>query len=84
MTVATEDTIRTVVQEVLAQLGRRQNGYHLGTSANGDWGVFQTVDDAVSAATDAFEKLKQAPLTDREKAIACVKHICQDQAEELG
>ena len=47
---ANEQAIRQVVQEVLAQLGKRggtaprgENGH-----ANGDWGVFRTVDDAVA------------------------------------
>lgn len=81
---ANEQAIRTVVQEVLAQLGRtpKRNGY--GGSGNGDWGVFRTVDDAVAAARDAFEKLREATVEDRVKAVECVKTICTEQAEELG
>ncbi len=83
MSVATEDAIRAVVQEVITQLNHR-NGFASNSNANGDWGVFSQVDDAVAAATDAFEKLQQAPVSDRVKAIECVKQICEDQSEELG
>jgi len=82
---ANEQAIRQVVQEVLAQLGR-----HAGKSAgngsrrSGDWGVFRTVDEAVQAASDAFERLHDVSLVERAKAIACVYRICDEQAEELG
>ncbi len=83
---ANEQAIRTVVQEVLAQLGKRpvHTAGGNGAAAGGDWGVFQTVDDAVAAATDAFQKLKAATLKDRAVAIQCVKDICSEQADELG
>ena len=84
MTVATEDAVRAVVQEVLTQLGHRSNGSSPGTCRNGDWGVFQNVDDAVAAATAGYEKLREASMADRAKAIECVRRICTDQAEELG
>lgn len=81
----TEQTIRSVVQEVLAQLSK-SNGFggDNGKHRNGDWGVFKTVDEAVAAANDSFKKLSSAPLTDRATAIEIVKTMCFDQAEELG
>jgi aldehyde dehydrogenase len=83
--VSTEQTVRTVVQEVLAQLAK-SNGVasNNGHSNGGDCGVFNNVDDAVAAANEAFEKLKSASMEDRGKAIQIVKDICFDQAEELG
>jgi len=83
--VSTEQTVRTVVQEVLAQLAK-SNGVasNNGHSNGGDWGVFNNVDDAVAAANEAFEKLKSASMEDRGKAIQIVKDICFNQAEELG
>ena len=59
--VSTEQTVRTVVQEVLAQLAK-SNGVasNNGHSNGGDWGVFNNVDAAVAAANEAFEKLKTA------------------------
>ncbi|MCH7686838.1 MAG: aldehyde dehydrogenase EutE [Planctomycetes bacterium] len=81
---ANEQAIRTVVQEVLAQLGKRPLASSNGSSRNGNWGVFNTVDDAVAAANDGFLKLKAASMEDRAKAIECVYRICTEQAEELG
>ncbi len=84
MTQATEETIRSVVQEVLSQLGRRPNGHRNGSRPGGDWGVFGSVDQAVDAATAGFEKLKAASMEVRAKAVECVRRICDEQAEELG
>ncbi len=82
---ANEQAIRQVVQEVLAQLGRRPAAAGgNGAGRSGDWGVFKTVDDAVSAANEGFKKLRDASLADRAKAIACVYRICDEQADELG
>src|SRR5579872_6636407 len=80
----TEAAIRQVVQEVLSQLGRAP---HVATSAksrDGAWGVFQTVDQAVAAATEGFNQLSERSLEDRRKAIECVRRITDQQAEELG
>lgn len=81
---ANEQAIRAVVKEVLAQLGKRPAGNGPVRARSGDWGVFATVDEAVDAATVAFEKLKRTSLEDRARAIQCVKDLCQQQAEELG
>ncbi len=81
-----EQAIRQVVQEVLSQLSRQSGvaGARLNGSASGNWGVFDTVDDAVKAAQAGFEQLSRASLEDRRRAIDIVKQICDSQAEELG
>jgi len=84
MSTATPDTIRQVVQEVLAQLGKAPKSTTPAPFKNGDWGVFQSVDDAVAAATEGFEQLSEAPMAARVTAIELVKQICETQAEELG
>src|SRR6266849_453485 len=81
---ATEAAIRQVVQEVLSQLGRGPYVAAAGKSRDGAWGVFQTVEQAVQAATDAFGQLSEQGLEDRRKAIDCVRRITAEQAEELG
>jgi aldehyde dehydrogenase len=81
---AAENTIRQVVQEVLAQLGKTPYVSGGGKSADGAFGVFKTVDSAVDAATDAFHKLTDAGVEARRKAIDCVRKITGEQAEELG
>ena len=81
---ATEQTIRSVIEEVLKQLGKSGGSIGNGRARSGDWGVFQTVDEAVSAANDGFRKLSEKGLEARMKAIECVRRITADQCEELG
>ena len=80
---ANADTIRQVVQEVLSQLGKSPRSLN-GARRDGDWGVFASVDQAIDAAGEAFEKFSEAPLAHRATAIQIVKQMCEDQAEELG
>src|SRR5262249_21536857 len=82
----TEDIIRSVVQEVLSQMG---NGAVLGNGkapgrSSGNLGVFAAVDDAVRAADAAFQVFQTRPLEDRRKAVEGIRRVCVDQAEELG
>ncbi len=82
----TEDLIRNVVQEVLAQMGNGaipSNG-KAHSRSSGNLGVFSTVDDAVTAADAAYQTFKTRPLDDRRKAVECIRKICVGQAEELG
>ena len=87
----TEDLIRNVVQQVLSQMGGSPapaNGNGQAAPARpatgGDLGVFPTVDGAAEAAEAAFHAFRQRPLQDRKKAIAVIRKICVEQAEELG
>ena len=98
-----ETAIRSVVEQVLAQLGKRpapgsapqpkangipvvsasnSNGYRPG--GGGNWGVFQTVDEAVAAATEAFNQLSKKGMAARAKVCQIVKAMCEQQADELG
>jgi len=81
---ATEQAIRTVVQEVLAQLGKAPPTPCAGNGRTGTWGVFQSVDQAVDAANAAFRQLSQRGIADRAKAIDCIRQITEQQADELG
>lgn len=81
---ATEAAIRQVVQEVLSQLKRGGVNGSVSKSGNGEWGVFKTVNDAVAAASDAFQELTRRGIADRMKIIDCVRRITEEQAEELG
>jgi aldehyde dehydrogenase len=78
----TDDLIRTVVQEVL---GAMRNGR--AKPSNGQarrWGIFDNVDDAVAAAAEAQKQFERRGLEDRRKAVACIRRICLEQAEQLG
>ena len=82
---ANQQAVQTVVEEVLAQLGKRgTTTTSVGASPDGDWGVFSKVDDAVDAATRAFRQLQDKTIEDRARAIACVVRICSTQCDELG
>ncbi|MFP6770286.1 MAG: aldehyde dehydrogenase family protein [Planctomycetaceae bacterium] len=81
---ANENSVRTVVEEVLAQLGREGASSTVPTVVDGDWGVFSRVDDAVDAANRAFQQLQGKTIEDRNRAIACVVKICTTQCDELG
>src|SRR2546430_2470505 len=81
----TDDLIRGVVQQVLAQMrnghaSRNGNG-HAGADRRG---VFADVDSAVSAAATAQREFERRGLEDRRKALAQVRKICSEQAETLG
>ncbi|HEU5115633.1 MAG TPA: aldehyde dehydrogenase family protein [Isosphaeraceae bacterium] len=80
-----EDLIRSVVQQVLTQMGG-SNGSTNGAahSSGGRDGVFPTIDAAVEAAESAFQAFRRRPLKDRDRAIQVVKRICAENAEELG
>src|SRR5712664_3986153 len=78
----TEDLIRGVVQEVLAGLQKTKPA--AAPARGGAWGVFQDVDAAVTAATDAQKAFAARGLDDRKKAVDCIRRICRDQADVLG
>jgi aldehyde dehydrogenase len=84
---ATEDLIRNVVSEVLKSL----NGSSLAAKAGavpksfaGRYGVFTCVNEAVAAATQAFEQLSERTIEDRKRIIDHIRRISIDQCVELG
>ncbi|HWL07668.1 MAG TPA: aldehyde dehydrogenase family protein [Planctomicrobium sp.] len=56
--------------------------YHVG--GRGNFGVFDNVNDAVSAATDAFRQLQKKSWADREKVVQIVKSMCEKNADQWG
>lgn len=81
----TEDLIRSVVQQVLSQMGTIPGGVGAPRASGGDTlGVYPSADAAVAASTAAFEVFRTRPLADRKQAIDCIRSICSSQAEELG
>jgi aldehyde dehydrogenase len=76
----TDDLIRNVVSQVLS----RVRGSAPKPAASGTWGVFNDVEQAISAAAKAQREFERRGLEDRRKAIACVRKICTERAEELG
>lgn len=106
---ASESTIRTVVEEVLAELGKQPRGSSNGGGPHarfgipvvstgsprpaspvgyaggaGSYGVFQSVDEAVAAAGEAFRQLQKKTLEDRAQVVRIVKSLCEQNAETWG
>jgi aldehyde dehydrogenase len=52
--------------------------------ADGRYGVFASVDDAVGAATEAQQKLMRLALHERDQIVKLVKQIAKDRAHEWG
>jgi aldehyde dehydrogenase len=87
-----EDMIRSVVTQVLSEMGRRGNGHAApmnmgpvsGRSYAGRHGIFTCVQEAVAAARDAFEQLSGRTLEERKRIIDHIRRISIDSCVELG
>jgi aldehyde dehydrogenase len=73
--------IRSVIEQVLAEVG---NIPPLRNGQGGRFGIFNDVDDAVAAASEAFDQLSRRPISDRKRAIDHIRRISIDQCVELG
>jgi aldehyde dehydrogenase len=78
-----ETLIRNVVQEVLAQLHGQAPATN-GRGYRGRYGIFTNVNEAVAAATEAFEQLSERTIEDRKRIIDHIRRISIDQCVELG
>jgi len=78
-----EELIRSVVTQVLAEVGRapRVSG---GNGFAGRRGIFACVNEAVAAARHAFEQLSERTIEDRRRIIEQIRRISIDQSVELG
>ncbi|HEV3136944.1 MAG TPA: aldehyde dehydrogenase family protein, partial [Pirellulales bacterium] len=81
---ATEELIRNVVQQVLTRMGTVPPAPVSGRGYAGRLGVFTCVDEAVAAATDAFEQLSGRTIEDRKRIIDHIRRISIEQSVELG
>ena len=78
-----EELIRSVVSQVLAEVGRDR--VHASPSSfHGRHGVFDCVNEAVAAAREAFEQLSERTREDRKRIIDHIRRISIDQSVELG
>lgn len=83
---ATEELIRSVVEQVLARISPALPAAPPAASRSfaGRFGVFTCVDEAVAAASEAFERLSERTLEDRRRIIDHIRRISIDQCVELG
>lgn len=65
-----------------ANPGSPSGQYH--TGGRGNYGVFDNVNDAVAAATEAFAQLQKKTLADRARIVQIVKQMCEQNAEVWG
>ena len=90
MTTTTAPDIASIVRQVIAELKNSATTVPAARSAagggsfTGHHGIFGSVDDAVRAAQEAFEQLERLGVEGRKKAIAHIRRISIDDAEELG
>ena len=86
-----ETLVRNVVEQVVARLNSNGHATALATRLapvgggyQGRFGQFTNVDEAVAAASEAFERLSQRTLADRKRILNHVRRICREQYVELG
>jgi len=87
-----ETLIRNVVEQVINRLGTNgtvastpaQTAGPAGGGYQGRHGLFTCVDEAVEAASEAFDRLSKRTLDDRRRIIAHIRRISIDQCVELG
>jgi aldehyde dehydrogenase len=75
--------VAKVVSEVLARL-REEGGDTAAAPTQTQYGVYEKMNDAADAAHRSFEKLRAGGLTARRKAIAVIRKLCVEKAEEWG
>lgn len=77
-----ESLIRNVVAQVLAEVGPIPavggGGYA------GRHGVFMDANEAIAAASDAYDQLRERGMEDRKRIIDIIRRISIDQCVELG
>ena len=82
-----ETLVRSVVEQVLVRLGnngRFSPSAPSGGGYQGRFGLFTDVNEAVTAAREAFERLSRHTLEDRRRMLSHIRRICLDQCVELG
>jgi len=79
-----ETLIRSVVEQVLTRLGSNGTAAPVGGGFQGRFGLFTSVDQAVAAAREAFERLSARTLEDRRRIIGHIRRIAIEQCVELG
>ena len=80
-----QDLVAEITREVVARLqAQMQQTAPVSSGADTRDGVFPTVDDAVKAAAAAQLKVGQLSLDERAKAVAIIKRMCEENADDWG
>lgn len=84
MATLTEETVRGLVEQVLARLNAQGLGGPAARSGTGALGVHGSVDDAVAAAKEAQQKFAKVSLELRKRAIDKIRSLCVERRERWG
>lgn len=79
-----EATVRSVVEQVVAQLHQGANGATSRRHSTGAAGVHSSVDDACNAASEAFDKFRDMGIAERKLATDCIRGVCLAGKVRLG
>ena len=79
-----EKLVSKVVSEVLMRLQSSNGAARPGVSMQTQYGVYERMEDAIEAAHRAFEKLSDLGMHGRRQAIAEIRRLCVEKAEEWG
>ncbi|WP_417730416.1 aldehyde dehydrogenase family protein [Rosistilla oblonga] len=79
-----ENLIRSVVSQVLAEVGSPPPIHNGSGGYSGRHGVFHDANEAVAAAQEAFLQLTERTIEERGRIIDHIRRISIDQSEELG
>ena len=77
-----QDIVKKVVQNVVDKIDSPSASSPI--SSNGDWGVFDDMNDAVKAAHEAFMEYKQRSIQCRKSFIDAVRQMALDHKDDLA
>ena len=80
-----ESLVSKVVSEVLSRLQSQSGAVPAGGFAQQtQYGVYEKMEDAIEAAHRSFEKLRDLGMHGRKLALAEIRRLCVEKAEEWG
>src|ERR1035438_2519344 len=83
-----EQMVAEIAKEVVSRLQAQMNGAATQPTppvgAAGNDGVFETVDEAMKAATEAQKKVAALSLEDRGRMISIIRGLCESRKQEFG
>ena len=79
-----ERLVSKVVSEVLLRLQSQNGTAQSGGFSGTQYGVYEKMEDAINAAYRSFEKLRDLGMHGRRLALAEIRRLCVEKAEEWG
>ena len=83
-----EQMVAEIAKEVVSRLQAHMNGGTAQASSPaataGNDGIFETVDEAVKASTEAQKKVAAFSLEDRGRMVSIIRNLCESRKQEFG